>query len=126
MIATPLTNSKVFFIAFFRNNGCIITQRSIVFKKKPYGVYLQYMGTETFPMILLLIKIILGVVIAVAVLLIILGAFEFYTHKGDKKKEEEAKTRITDSLIAIAIILVVYLFFTGIGPAYRLIMIKAV
>lgn len=79
------------------------------------------MGTEIFPQILLLMQIVLGAVIFFSLVIIVYSSIIHYLHKD---KQNEFKTHIINSLITIAIVLVVYLFLTGIGPAYEMLMIK--
>lgn len=78
------------------------------------------MGTEIFPTLLLFAKFIVGAVGVIALLTMIAAALEYYIHRHDTNKKQEMKGHIVTSLIAIALVLVVYLLLSGIGPAFRI------
>lgn len=81
------------------------------------------MGTEIFPQILFLIRIVVIAVCAIAALVVVLATIEWkIKYKNDKAKQEEMKELIMNGLIAITIVLIAYFVLVAIGPAFRLIL----
>lgn len=76
---------------------------------------------EVFSQLLTLAKIILTAISVISMLVIVAASIEFYFHRGlNKAKEEEMRSHIMHSLIAILLAIVIYLFLSAIGPAFNL------
>jgi len=78
------------------------------------------MGTEIFPKLLLFVQFVIAAVGIVFILIVITSLIEYRVHKKNEKLRVEIKERIMGGLIAVVITLIVYFFFSAIGPAFRL------
>lgn len=82
-----------------------------------------HMGTEIFPSILVLAKILIFVMAGIAIIISGLSGYQLIREK-DHDKREELKKYILNSLIALTTVVIVYVVLLGIGPAFKILFAK--
>ncbi|MBI2411492.1 MAG: hypothetical protein HYV32_06395 [Candidatus Kerfeldbacteria bacterium] len=82
------------------------------------------MGTEIFPKILFFIQFVVGTIGVVTLLTVLISFISLLRHRNDKKMITQMREQIVSGLIAFIIILIVYVLFSGIGPAFRVLFSK--
>lgn len=85
------------------------------------SVYHAGMGTEIFPVIMKFMKFVVGTVGVIATAVAIYYAVIYFRSKKKPTAQQAAREVIVNALISIVIVLIAYIFLSGIGPAFRLI-----
>ncbi|MCW1929706.1 MAG: hypothetical protein KIH62_000135 [Candidatus Kerfeldbacteria bacterium] len=78
------------------------------------------MGTEIFPLLLVLARVLIFVILGIVILVSALSGYQMM-HEKDHAKREELKKYILNALIALTIVVIVYVVLVGIGPAFNII-----
>ena len=78
------------------------------------------MGTEVLPHILRFIHLVIWVFGGLTVLALVVFTIEYMLKRQDTASREKLRTQLIDGCIGIAILLVMYLLTSAIGPAFRI------